>query len=107
MYTGTYGDNPRLLPKEKHDAFPRPAQMIARSKHGNKGDFLAACRGGELPSSNFDVSGPFTEFVLTGVLASRAGMGKKLDWDVDTLRCTNVSEVNQWVKRAYRKDWEV
>jgi hypothetical protein len=77
------------------------------TKHGNKGDFLAACRGGELPSSNFDVSGPFTEFVLTGVLASRAGTGKKLEWDVDKLACTNVAEVNQWVKRAYRKGWAV
>jgi predicted dehydrogenase len=107
MYSGTYGENPRLLPKEKHAAFPKPEAKIPRSKHGPKGDFLAACRGGELPSSNFDVSGPFTEFVLTGVLASRTGMGKKLEWDVEKLMCTNVAEVNRWVKRDYRKGWEV
>jgi predicted dehydrogenase len=107
MFTGTYGDNPRLLPREKHKDYPKPEPKIPRSKHGVKGDFLEACKGGEAASSNFDVSGPFTEFVLTGVLASRAGAGKKLEWDVEKLRCANVDEVNQWLRRDYRKGWEV
>jgi predicted dehydrogenase len=107
MFTGTYGDNPRILPREKHDAFPKPPQNFARSKHGGKGDFLHACRGEEPASSNFSVSGPFTEFVLTGVLASRAGTGKTIAWEVEQHRCTNLPEVNQWVKREYRKGWEV
>ena len=72
------------------------------------GDFLAACKGGEPASSNFvDYSGPFTEFVLTGVLASRAGMGKKLEWDVEKLQCINVAEANQWVKRVTARGGEV
>jgi predicted dehydrogenase len=107
MITGTSGDNPRILPKEKHDAFGRPKKVLARSKHGPKGDFLAASKGGELASASFDYSGPFTEFVLTGVLASRAGVGRKIEWDVAKLLCTNDESVNSWVKRAYRKGWEV
>jgi predicted dehydrogenase len=107
MYTGTTGDNPHILDKEKHAAFGKPPEKIARSKHGCHGDLLAACKGGEPPSANFDYAGPFTEFVLTGVLASRAGLGKKLEWDVEKLACSNVDEVNRWVKRDYRKGWEV
>ena len=107
MFTDTYGGNPRILPKEKHDAFGKPKKVLARSKHGTKGDLLAAARGGEPASSNFDYAGPFTEFVLTGVLASRAGLGKKLEWDVTKLTCGNNEDVNRWVKRAYRKGWEV
>jgi hypothetical protein len=107
MFTGTYGENPRILPKEKHEAFTAPAKTIPRSKHGVKGDFIAACKGEGPSSSNFDYSGPFTEFVLTGVLASRAGMGKKLEWDVVKMMCTNEKDVNQWLKREYRKGWEV
>ena len=42
-----------------------------------------------------------------GVLASKTGMGKKLEWDVDKLLCTNEKDVNQWVKRDYRQGWEV
>ncbi len=108
MFTETSGGNPRILPKDKHDAFPKPEPKVPRSKHGMMGDFLAACKGGEPASGNFvDYSGPFTEFVLTGVLAIRAGQGKKLEWDVERLACANVAEVNQWVKRDYRKGWEV
>src|SRR5262249_10118678 len=107
MFTGTYGDNPRLLPKEAHKEFPEPPKKIAREKGGNKGAFLSACKGGDPASSNFDVSGPFTEFILSGVLASRIGAGKKLEWDVAKLLCTNVSDANQWLKRDYRKGWEV
>jgi predicted dehydrogenase len=107
MYTGTTGDNPHILDKEKHAAFGKPPEKIARSKHGVKGDLLAACKGGAPPSANFDYAGPFTEFVLTGVLASRAGLGKKLEWDVEKLACTNLDDVNQWIKRDYRKGWEV
>jgi predicted dehydrogenase len=107
MFTGTYGDNPRILPEEKHKEFGKPRRVLARSKHGNKGDFLAACKGGEPASSSFDYSGPFTEFVLTGVLASRAGRDRKIEWDVAKLLCTNHESVNGWVKRAYRKGWEV
>lgn len=107
MHTGTYGDNLRILPREKHEAFPRPVPTIPRSRHGVKGDFLAACKGGSPASSSFDYAGPFTEFVLTGVLASRAGMGRKIEWDVDQLLCTNDKDVNQWVKREYRQGWEV
>jgi predicted dehydrogenase len=107
MVTGTYGDNPRILPREKHEAFGKPKKVLARSKHGVRGDLLAAARGGEAPSSNFDYAGPFTEWVLTGVLASRAGAGKKLEWDVAKLECANDKDVNRFVKRAYRKGWEV
>jgi len=107
MFTGTYGDNPRILPKEKHEAFAKPPQTVAREKGGNKGAFLAACKGGPAASSNFGVAGPFTEFILTGVLASRAGVGRKVEWDVAKLACTNLDDVNQWVKRDYRKGWEV
>jgi predicted dehydrogenase len=107
MFTDTYGGNPRILPKEKHAEFGKPKKVLARSKHGVKGDFLVAAKGGEASSSNFDYAGPFTEFVLTGVLASRAGVGKKLEWDVAGLRCTNHPEVKEWIKRTYRKGWEV
>jgi predicted dehydrogenase len=106
MHTGTYGGDPKILPKEKHDEFGKPKQVLARSKHGVKGDFIVACKGGEPASASFEYSGPFTEFVLAGTLASRAGAGKKLDWDVAALSCTG-ADVAHFIKRAYRKGWEV
>ena len=71
-----------------------------------KGDLIAACKGGPEPSSSFDYAGPFTEFVLTGVMASRVGMGKLITWDVEKM-AADLPEANALVKRTYRKGWEV
>jgi predicted dehydrogenase len=106
MVAGTYGDNPRILPKDKHDKFPAPEKIIPRSKAGVKGDLIAACKGGEESSSSFAYAGPFTEFVLTGVMASRVGPGKTITWDVEKMTA-DVPEANALVKRSYRKGWEV
>ncbi|MBA4064620.1 MAG: oxidoreductase [Isosphaera sp.] len=106
MATDTYGGNPRLVPKKAHEAFPAPEKTLPRSKGGVKGDLLAACKGGPEPSSGFDYAGPFTEFVLTGVMASRVGPGKKIAWDVEKM-AADLAEANKLVRREYRKGWEV
>ncbi len=62
-----------------------------------------------------------TETVLMGNLAIRSymlrkddGKGnmdffarKKLLWDGENMRITNMEEANQFVTRTYRKGWEV
>ena len=106
MATDTYGGNPRIIPKKQHDETPAPEKTIERSKAGVKGDLIAACKGGPEPSSSFDYAGPFTEFVLTGVMASRVGAGKTITWDVEKM-AADLPEANALVKRNYRKGWEV
>ena len=72
-----------------------------------KGRFHAI-KHGTTPCSNFvDAAGPLTAFALIGHLAMFAGVGKKLEWDVEKMECTNVPEVNQYARRDYRKGWEV
>jgi hypothetical protein len=108
MVTGTYGEGVRIIPEEKHQAFPVPEKTIPRVKGGPIGDLLQAVRGGTAPCSNFtDSSGPFTEFVLSGQLAMFAGPGKKVEWDVAAMKCTNQPDLNQYLRREYRKGWEV
>jgi len=108
MYTGTYGDGVRIIPEEKHQAFPVPEQKIPRVKGGPIGDLFQAIRGGAAPCSNFiDSSGPFTEMVLSGELAMFAGVGRKVEWNVAAMKCTNLPELNQYVSRAYRPRWEL
>ena len=38
-----------------------------------------------------------------GNLAVRTG--KKILWDVEKMKCTNVPEANNYVARDYRKGW--
>ena len=82
--------------------------MIGRT-HGIHADFLRAVKeGGDPPSSNFpDVSGPYLEALLVGNLAQLAGEGKKVEWDGANMRCTNLPELNQHVRREYRKGWSL
>ena len=71
-------------------------------------DLFYACKNGTTPCSNFPgASAPLTAFALTGHLAQFAGIGKKLQWDVEKMKCTNMPEVNKYVRRQYRPGWEV
>jgi len=106
MHASIMSDRPRIVPDEKHNEFPVPDEKYPRT--GNiHADFMRACKeGGAPPSSNFpDVSGPYIEALLVGHLAVRAGVGNKVEWDGANMKCTNIPELNQHVKREYRKGW--
>ena len=106
MFCDVYTGGPRIVPEEKHKEFSAPAKKYPRTR-GIQDDFLRACRdGGAPPCSNFpDVSGPYIEALLVGNLAMRAGVGKKIEWDGAAMKCTNLPELNQYVKREYRSGW--
>ena len=68
-------------------------------------EWIDACRGGPAALSNFDYSGPLTEFVLLGNLAIR--LGKKIEWDGPSAKATNAPEAQPLIRREYRKGWEL
>ncbi len=68
--------------------------------------FVEACRGNGKTSAPFAYSGPLTETVLLGCLATRFPK-TTLEWDAAQLQVKNVEEANQHVRRRYRKGWEV
>ena len=68
--------------------------------------FVDAVRGIGKTAAPFDYSGPLTEMVLLGCLATRFPK-TTLEWDAKALKVTNVEEANQYVRRKYRKGWEV
>jgi len=105
---GLMGSDSRIIPEEQHKATPAPEKTIPRAHGGPIEDLYHAIREGTTPCSNFiDAAGPLTAFVLSGHLAQLAGVGKAIEWDVEKMQCTNVPDVNQHIKRTYRKGWEV
>jgi hypothetical protein len=46
-----------------------------------------------------------TEAILLGNVAIRAG--KKLEFDAAKLECPNCKEATQYIRREYRKGWEL
>jgi predicted dehydrogenase len=68
--------------------------------------FADAILGGAAPSASFDYSGPLTETVLLGGVATFFPK-TTLEWDGATMQFKNVPEANAKVRRRYRKGWEV
>ena len=102
LTTGTYGEVTRLLPVEKMKDYRMPAPLLTRSP-GHMRDFIRACKGGEPACSNFDVSAPFVEWMLLGVIALRHE--GKLEYDPAKMRITNNTEANKLLKPSFRKGW--
>jgi predicted dehydrogenase len=103
MMCGGWGGTPRLIPEAKMQSYTLPEKAIPRS-NGHHRDWIDACKGGKPASSNFDYSGPLTEFVLLGVLAVRSG--KRLNWDPETMQATNL-DVTELVKPTYHNGWTI
>ena len=56
--------------------------------------------------SNFDLAGQLTETVLLGVLAQRVP-DTKLMWDAQNMKVEGRPELDKYIKREYRKGWEI
>jgi predicted dehydrogenase len=99
--------NSRIYPeaKAKELEYPRPGSIIPRSV-GHKKEWLQAIKGGPPAGSNFaDYGGPLAEMVLLGNLAIRAGC--RFEWDAEALQAKNCPQANAFVRRDYRKGWEL
>jgi predicted dehydrogenase len=68
--------------------------------------YVEAVRGNGQTSAPFSYSGPLTEMVLLGCLATRFP-NTDLKWDTKALRFTNNDKANAFVRREYRKGFEV
>lgn len=105
MYHASHGGMPQLLPAELHEEAKKVPKTVERSP-GHYEEWVAACKGGPRPVSNFDFAGPLTEIVLLGVLALRAP-GQRLEWDSTKQQVKNVPELNAFVRPDYRKGWSL
>jgi predicted dehydrogenase len=103
MLVADYGRH-QLLPKDKFTGFQPPAQSIPRSE-GHWNEWVKAIKTGSPTTCNFDYSGALTEAVLLGVVAFRTG--KRLEWDAAKLAATNCSEAERFIRKEYRKGFEL
>jgi predicted dehydrogenase len=101
----------RLLPKELQDAVAARDPIIPYSQ-GHYQEWADACKGGKPAGSNFNFAGPLAEVVLLGNVALRPQLREqlvkhKLLWDPEKLEITNLPDANKFLRREYRKGWEI
>lgn len=94
----------RLLPEEKFKDFQGPPRSLPRSR-GHEREWLDACKGGPPAMSNFDYSGPLTQFVLLGNVATQ--FEQRLDFDPLAMKIVNFSQANGALSREYRQGWSL
>lgn len=89
----TYGRNPYIIGRENDP--PQVAKVIPRVESNHEMDWIRACKESKKnrieASSNFSYAGPFNEVVVMGNLAVRLqGLKKKLLWDNENMKITNI-----------------
>lgn len=106
------GENGTLvLPHVGAPRLYRKGQLVTEEPEKVEGlnhyhGWLDGVISGQQPSDGFDYAGPLTEVVLLGNIAVRY-RGQTLEWDAQNLRIKNLDEANRWVRREYRKGWEI
>ncbi len=93
-----------LLPEEQFKDFQGPPPSLPRSR-GHEREWLDACKGGPPAMSNFDYSGPLTQFVLLGNVATQFEQG--LEFDPLTMKVVNFAPANEALRREYRQGWSL
>ena len=68
-------------------------------------EWIAACKGEAKALSDFDYAGPMTESVLLGNVALRTR--HTIQWDAKQMQVTNDPHANQYIRKHYRKGWEL
>jgi predicted dehydrogenase len=103
----TYGNNPRVYPESlaaEVAAVPRTVPRIAVSHEKN---FAQACKGEATASAPFEYSSALTETMLLGIVALRAGEGRRILYDAPGMKVLNVPEANAFLTREYRPGWAI
>ena len=93
---------PLLLPEEKFKDTPRP--QLENINHWHQ--FVDAVRGEGQTAAHFGYSGPLTESVLLGGVATFFP-NETLEWDANNLSFKNKPDAARLIRRTHRKGWEV
>ena len=106
MACGTYGGGPCLIPTSRMADFQRPPRTIPNST-GIYQEWIDLCKGIKPPeggwTGDFEYAAPFTEMVLLGNVAIKAG--RKIEYDPANMRITNCPEANQYLQRTYPRGY--
>lgn len=102
LYSPYGGGGLVLLPEENYKEYKMP-------KPGSENhylQFVEAVRGNGTTSAPFSYSGPLTEMVLLGCLATRFPKSA-LQFDTASLKVSGHEKAQAFVRKTYRKGWEV
>jgi hypothetical protein len=93
-----------LLPADKFADFEGPAPSLPRSGSHER-EWIAACKGGPSPMSNFDYAGPLNEMLMLGNIATR--LGRAIEFEPLAMICPGDQEATKLLKSRMREGWSL
>jgi hypothetical protein len=84
---------------------PRPQDKLLPDIGHFQKQWINAAKNGGKTACDFEYSGNMIEQMLLGLVAYR--VGKKLDYDGQSGKVTNVPEANQYLSRTRREGWPI
>ena len=103
----TYGLNPKLYPEGLTEWASSVPQSVIRIADSHEMNWANACKGQGEASCPFSYAAPLTEVMLLGIVALRAGQGRKITYDGANMRITNDDAANAYLHREYREGFGV
>jgi predicted dehydrogenase len=103
----TYGQNFKVYPASVAEEAARVPMTRPRITVSHEMNWVNAIKGQGQPTCPFEYAAPLTEVMLLGLVAMKAGPGKKILYDAANMRVTNSPEVSQWLVRPYRAGWSL
>ncbi len=112
IYTSYGGyDDMQILGVDNADEIVRSIKVPAEYKAKSKNEMINAFKGGRPSRGNFENVQDLAEGICLGNLAVRMSGprqgGRRLKWDKEKMKVTNVPKANNYVKRDCRKGWEL
>jgi len=113
---GTYGSNPKLYPQSLMEVAAKVPKTYFRVETSGEGpmrqakhrmNWVNAIKGKEKATCPFEYASRLTETMLLGVVAMKAGQGKRIYYDGEKGQITNLPDANQYLQREYRKGWSL
>jgi predicted dehydrogenase len=101
----TYGRDPTLYPEGLMEEAATVPQTFTRIEDSHEMNWANACKGQGKATCPFSYAAPLTEVMLLGMVALRAGQGRKIYYDGPQMRITNDDDANQFLTREYRAGW--
>ena len=95
---------PRLVMRNRSAAKPPMPKLTACPSHYH--EFLNSCLEKKKSSADFSVAAPMVETILLGNVAERMP-DTLLNWDAPNMQISNVPAANKFLRRTYRKGWEL
>ena len=102
VHTNAHNSVCALLPETDFPNAGGPPHSLP-SVAGHQQEWVAACKGGPEPLSNFNHSGPAIELMLLGNVASL--VGKPLEFDPAACKIANNDEANRALRPEHREGW--